>query len=673
MIFILLQTIITFFIGVSSRLLSRLSSQQSSSNPEKSSNHPLKTDQSDENDEDSGSPVTNSVSPPFEPPPPDIQLTTKDLYIELRNRIYGLEEQMWLHKIATAQEKSHINRLIPQDMKEYRLIVALRNHLRRAYPSYQMEKELQLAKIQKNILAEEYLTNQLQSFQKEIPLSTNHVNQLLLSRHYGEQLVFLHGAGAAVQRVLPARSIRLRKRNIQRQYQLQCFSNSGKKAATIELQYNNQENKIIQASLLTYDVVNDPVKYGLIDSTVRFEIEELPGIPVFVEFTPNEKQIILVMLPYAFTSNSNNLSEQPPMMLMIVDYEKVVDDSRRPRSERYFPFSFHTTDQSFALPLSTAEEIYLSFTTSHPDNATIVARFFYRDENNTAAALTGRKAPLMNAVYVLRDPPQDCQDKSNAWYWDKISESTTSASSKRSSATASNDLKTVSDMRNTPSNVNSIKWKTPICHSAGGGDNVLVIEDGYLVTKAISPWKRDPLNDDLIASKRLKAVKGYVDFLVSPDNSKAVILEHDANIGHYAVTVIEGEDALDPLATSSFGKVYELPFEHVISAFWFSPDSSKLLCLASASMTKEDVMVQKGKAQLPVQSEMQWLVYHFPLQEALKYDTCYPTAYFMKHIVPHFTQYARVRIDLPFTHLFLICVLFRLSILGLLTRDHSST
>lgn len=36
-----------------------------------------------------------------------------------------------------------------------------------------------------------------------------------------------------------------------------------------------------------------------------------------------------------------------------------------------------------------------------------------------------------------------------------------------------------------------IRWPTPICHSAGGGDNVLVIEDGYLVTKALSRWKRD--------------------------------------------------------------------------------------------------------------------------------------------------------------------------------------
>jgi hypothetical protein len=37
----------------------------------------------------------------------------------------------------------------------------------------------------------------------------------------------------------------------------------------------------------------------------------------------------------------------------------------------------------------------------------------------------------------------------------------------------------------------SSRWTTPIAHCAGGGDNVLVVEDGYLTTKAISRWKRD--------------------------------------------------------------------------------------------------------------------------------------------------------------------------------------
>jgi hypothetical protein len=62
------------------------------------------------------------------------------------------------------------------------------------------------------------------------------------------------------------------------------------------------------------------------------------------------------------------------------------------------------------------------------------------------------------------------------------------------------------------------QWSTPICHSAGGGDNVLLVEDGWLVTRALSRWKRGP--DGALRSKRLRPVKGQVQFLVSPDSSK---------------------------------------------------------------------------------------------------------------------------------------------------------
>lgn len=76
------------------------------------------------------------------------------------------------------------------------------------------------------------------------------------------------------------------------------------------------------------------------------------------------------------------------------------------------------------------------------------------------------------------------------------------------------------------------RWSTPICHSAGGGDSVLVVEDGFLTSKALSRWKRaaDPSGAQgppQLASKRLRAVKGQVQFLVAPDGSRAVVLEED--------------------------------------------------------------------------------------------------------------------------------------------------
>jgi hypothetical protein len=46
-----------------------------------------------------------------------------------------------------------------------------------------------------------------------------------------------------------------------------------------------------------------------------------------------------------------------------------------------------------------------------------------------------------------------------------------------------------------------------------------------------------------------------------------------------------------------------------------------------------------------VSSEMQWVVYDFPLQETREFEAFRPTPYFMKTYVPFFTQYAQVSRD----------------------------
>jgi hypothetical protein len=61
-----------------------------------------------------------------------------------------------------------------------------------------------------------------------------------------------------------------------------------------------------------------------------------------------------------------------------------------------------------------------------------------------------------------------------------------------------------------------------------------------------------------------------------------VVLEEDAAAGYYALTAIEGEDALDPARPAAQGRQFELPLDRLTLAFWFSPDSTKLLCLTAA-------------------------------------------------------------------------------------------
>ena len=184
------------------------------------------------------------------------------------------------------------------------------------------------------------------------------------------------------------------------------------------------------------------------------------------------------------------------------------------------------------------------------------------------------------------------------------------------------------------------KWRTPICHSAGGGDSVLVVEDGWLVSKSLSRFKRDQNGE--LKSKKLMQVRGEVQFLVSPDNSRAVVLQEDIDVGHYSLTVIESESALDP-SSDSTGVQYEIPNKKLTVAFWFSPDSTKILCLTAAGKNTDDVINQKNRFRVALNSDMQSTVFNFPLQELREYDTYKPTPYFMKTYVSFSSQYAQVR------------------------------
>lgn len=139
-----------------------------------------------------------------------------------------------------------------------------------------------------------------------------------------------------------------------------------------------------------------------------------------------------------------------------------------------------------ALTLMQGNPFFFTYTTSNPKNATIVAHAqqevmitvnsdgtqtfpsktqvsqkntkFQNKNNDNPDAQSTQVLGTEKAVWIL-----GCEDTGGVrdYSWKKIA---------------------VSD--------ESVKWYTPICHSAGGGDNVLVVEDGYLVSKALSRWKR---------------------------------------------------------------------------------------------------------------------------------------------------------------------------------------
>ena len=165
------------------------------------------------------------------------------------------------------------------------------------------------------------------------------------------------------------------------------------------------------------------------------------------------------------------------------------------------------------------------------------------------------------------------------------------------------------------------------CHSAGGGDSVLVVEDGWLVSKALSRWKRGA--DGILPSKKLMKVQGQVQFVVAPDSTKVAVLQEDVNVGHYSLVIIEGESALNP-SSSDMGSQYELPNPKLTVAFWFSPDSTKLLCLTAAGKSKEDVETQKSTFRVGFEFGYAVDCLQLSSQGTWEYDVFKPTPYFMK-------------------------------------------
>ena len=66
------------------------------------------------------------------------------------------------------------------------------------------------------------------------------------------------------------------------------------------------------------------------------------------------------------------------------------------------------------------------------------------------------------------------------------------------------------------------------------------------------------------------------------------------------------------------------------------------MCLTTSVKTKDEVIFQKNSIRSLIESEMQYTVFNFPLQELREYDAFKPTPYFVVTYMPYFSQYAQV-------------------------------
>jgi len=511
-------------------------------------------------------------------------LTQKEYLIAVRNRLFAVEEQIWLHEYAKSRSSPKVE---PLSEAKYNELLKARGELMDEYPLTKLYTDLYDAQQRNLTYASMYLDRVINGFTRQMPVPMDHVNQIAVLSSAGQVINLMRGQGAVYQRLLPSNV--LTDPTVKRQFQHPTFSPSGKHIAFAEMHFKGEEG-FVRSDALVFDVPQDPETYGAADSMPLFDSGELPGAPFFLRFSPDEESLVMLC-----TAPGTQQSQSYTAIVLIEWGKFFRKDSWAGQAAvtRFAPRK--------ALTLLQGEPVFFTYTTSNPKNATIVAHCQKEVADEETGAMKNEQAVWM----LQRQDTGGVQD----FTWSKISESASQP-----------------------------RWSTPICHSAGGGDNVLVVEDGWLTTKALSRWKRNP--DGTLKSKKLLQLKGQVQFLVSPDGSKAVVLEEDINQGHYALTVIEGEDALDP-SSDSLGQQYELPNSKLTVAFWFSPDSTKILCLTAVGKSKEDVKNLKSSFKVGLNADLQWSVFNFPLQELREYDTFKPTSYFMRTYVPFFSQYAQ--------------------------------
>lgn len=515
-------------------------------------------------------------------------LTQKEYLIAVRNRLFAVEEQIWLHEYAIERPNLADTKVEPLKEQKYDDLIIARGELLEAYPLTRLYTDLYDAQSNNLTYAAMYLERLIGTVSRQLPLSMDHVNQIAVLSFSGQVINLMRGQGLVYHRLLPSNT--LVDPQVKRQFQHPAFSATAKYLAFAEMHFKEGAS-FVRSNALVFEVPKDPKKYGSSDSMPLFDSGELPGAPFFLRFSPNDESLVMLC-----TSPG---TEQQTSLVMVEWGKFFRKDSWAGQAAvaRFAPRK--------ALTLLTGNPVFFTYTTSAAGNATVVAHCTKEVE------VPGGEGTMMmeRAVWMLQK-----QDTGGVrdYGWRKVSDCS-----------------------------EGDKWSTPICHSAGGGDSVLLVEDGYLVTKALSRWKRSGEGNGELASKKLMKVTGQVQFLVSPDGSRAVVLEEDINIGHYSLRVIEGEDALDPCSAST-GNLYDLPHSKLTVAFWFSPDSTKVLLLTANGKSREDVQTLKSAFRVGLNSEMQWSVFNVPLQELREYDSFKPTSYFMKTYVPFFSQYAQV-------------------------------
>lgn len=562
--------------------------------------------------------------------------TRKDFLNTLRNRLFAIDEQLWLHEYARANPKGKID---PLTDEEVAALQDLRQEITRDLPIYNLLEEQVFAYDEGNTPEVQRLQQKIDDLRRQLHCPLQHLNQIVVSSASGKVLSLMRGNGAAYQRLLPPASTKDVPPSYTRQLQHATFSSDHQYVGVVDLLFPRDTTTgsapaaaaaslPSRASALVYQVTTDPQTYGSTESLPYFDSGPLPGAPFFVRFSPDNQHLVFLSTPYpppkkphgvaalfsaSYRGHENDGDEKRRLKeeeeaeaeregeaegstaLMLLEWTKYrVLPPMRNQQRRWVPSTLAGTKTRTLLR---GDAIYFTYTTASAANATIVAHVY---ERRTPTTL-----PRSSGVWMLRRASSGTADATD-WEWVKIGgdpapRSTAAAvytstvpppppPSSSSVVTASFPTSSVSADEKTH-DAAAVTWFTPQCHSAGGGDNVVFVEGNALVTRALSPWKRRQRSSSVSTTKTLLtlAPDSVCHFLVAPDHSKMAVLDVHPTTQRRRLRILLGEELLDPLHPAAVvheTNVVEIPVDASTglepAACWFSPDGAQLLVYSTA-------------------------------------------------------------------------------------------
>ncbi|RYH00805.1 hypothetical protein EON65_48770 [archaeon] len=346
-------------------------------------------------------------------------MTRKEYLIALRNRLFVVDEKLWMQEYCDSLQhvlQTKIPKLKPDKVDQFK---KYKEEMLSELPLAQLQNDLEEAKSRKLPYAARHIQRLIANYQRQMPQPLQHLNQIATVSYAGQVMTVMRGHGKLSQHLGYAESTV--NRDVRRQFQLPVFSDSGKYVSFLELHFpKERENKLSKPtsekeknsiskptnerentpkereptilahqSVLIHEVPKDPDMYGDDHPFPVFHSGHLPHTPLFVRFSPDDNMLAMICetkddvygngdgdAEYGYGDGmvdmemgmSMDASPTAPTSLVLLEwtrYSRPDTMSTLPDSERFLP--------RHPLSVLQGDSVFFSYTTSSPYNATILA------------------------------------------------------------------------------------------------------------------------------------------------------------------------------------------------------------------------------------------------------------------------------------------------------------